>query len=176
VLAPRTHKLSTWQETRSSNAKLPPGSMFAIPAVAPTQGDVRKRSATATCRPRRKAIARRARQTAGASIATRSGVRSNWITTTTRARFARGLVALAIAGSKIALDLSASRAFIRSHSAVPDDAKPKPVPFPVDATVNGVRVVVTLMLRPGTTVTAAPLTIEFPQDGALFERDVHRIS
>jgi hypothetical protein len=48
---------------------------------------------------------------------------------------------------------------------MPDDAKPEPepVPFPVDVTVNGVRVVVTLMLRPGTTVTAAPLTIESPQ-------------
>jgi hypothetical protein len=43
-----------------------------------------------------------------------------------------------------------------------DDAKPEPVPFPVDVTVNGVRVV-TLMLRPGTTVTAAPLTVESPQ-------------
>jgi hypothetical protein len=30
---------------------------------------------------------------------------------------------------------------------MPDDAKP--VPFPVDVTVNGVRVVVTLMLRAG---------------------------
>jgi hypothetical protein len=33
-----------------------------------------------------------------------------------------------------------------------DAAKPEPIPFPVDVTVNGVRVVVTLLLRPGTTV------------------------
>ena len=35
----------------------------------------------------------------------------------------------------------------------PDDAKPEPVPFPVEVTVNGVHVTVTLMLKPGTTVT-----------------------
>jgi hypothetical protein len=33
--------------------------------------------------------------------------------------------------------------------------KPEPVPFPVEATVNGVRVTVTLLLRPVTTVTLA---------------------
>jgi hypothetical protein len=31
----------------------------------------------------------------------------------------------------------------------------KPVPFPVEVTVNGVRVTVTLLLRPGTTVSLA---------------------
>jgi len=35
----------------------------------------------------------------------------------------------------------------------PDDARREPVPFPVEVTVNGVRVTVTLMLKPGTTVT-----------------------
>jgi hypothetical protein len=34
-----------------------------------------------------------------------------------------------------------------------DDAKREPVPFPVEVTVNGVRVTVTLMLKPGTAVT-----------------------
>lgn len=39
---------------------------------------------------------------------------------------------------------------------MPDTAPaPEPVPFPVDVTVNGVRVVVTLLLRPGTTVSVA---------------------
>jgi hypothetical protein len=40
-----------------------------------------------------------------------------------------------------------------------DDDKPEPVRFPVVVTVNGVRVEVVLMLRPGATVTqerAAP--------------------
>jgi hypothetical protein len=36
-----------------------------------------------------------------------------------------------------------------------DHAKPEPVTFPVEVTVNGVRVTVTLTLKPGTTVTAA---------------------
>jgi hypothetical protein len=37
---------------------------------------------------------------------------------------------------------------------MPDDTKPdEPVPFPVEVTVNGVKVTVTLMLKPGTTVT-----------------------
>jgi hypothetical protein len=36
-----------------------------------------------------------------------------------------------------------------------DDNKPEPTPFPVEATVNGVKVTVTLMLRPGTTVSIA---------------------
>jgi hypothetical protein len=36
---------------------------------------------------------------------------------------------------------------------MPDDLKPDaPVPFPVEVTVNGIKVVVTLMLKPGTTV------------------------
>jgi len=35
---------------------------------------------------------------------------------------------------------------------MPDD-KSAPVPFPVEVTVNGVCVTVTLMLKPGTTVT-----------------------
>jgi hypothetical protein len=54
---------------------------------------------------------------------------------------------------------------------MPDDAKPEPVPFPVDVMVNGVRVVVTLMLRPGTTVTAAPITIEPPRSVTVAARD-----
>jgi len=33
-----------------------------------------------------------------------------------------------------------------------DDAKPEPVPFPVEVVVNGARVTVTLMWRPGVTV------------------------
>jgi hypothetical protein len=36
----------------------------------------------------------------------------------------------------------------------PDDAKREPVPFPVEVTVDGVRVTVTLMLKPGTAVTS----------------------
>ena len=37
---------------------------------------------------------------------------------------------------------------------MPDDTKrEEPVPFPVEVTVNGVKVTVTLMLKPGTTVT-----------------------
>jgi hypothetical protein len=37
---------------------------------------------------------------------------------------------------------------------MPDDTKrDEPVPFPVEVTVNGVKVTVTLMLKPGTTVT-----------------------
>ena len=36
---------------------------------------------------------------------------------------------------------------------MPDADKPEPVRFPVVVTVNGVRVEVVLMLRPGTTVT-----------------------
>jgi len=37
--------------------------------------------------------------------------------------------------------------------SMPDDTKPdEPVPFPVEVTVNGVKVTVTLMLKPGTTV------------------------
>ena len=37
---------------------------------------------------------------------------------------------------------------------MPDDTKPdEPVPFPVEVTVNNVKVIVTLMLKPGTTVT-----------------------
>jgi hypothetical protein len=37
---------------------------------------------------------------------------------------------------------------------MPDDTKrDKPGPFPVGVTVNGVKVTVTLMLKPGTTVT-----------------------
>jgi hypothetical protein len=32
-------------------------------------------------------------------------------------------------------------------------AKPEPVPFPMEVAVNGVRVTVTLLLRPGTAVT-----------------------
>ena len=36
---------------------------------------------------------------------------------------------------------------------MPDDTKPdKPVPFSVEVTVNGIKVTVTLMLKPGTTV------------------------
>jgi hypothetical protein len=38
---------------------------------------------------------------------------------------------------------------------MPSDTKPdEPVPFPVEVTVNGVKVTVTLMLKPGTTVTS----------------------
>jgi hypothetical protein len=38
---------------------------------------------------------------------------------------------------------------------MPDDAKTdEPVSFPVEVTVNGVKVTVTLMLKPGTTVTS----------------------
>jgi hypothetical protein len=37
---------------------------------------------------------------------------------------------------------------------MPDDTKPdEPVPFSVEVTVNGIKVTVTLMLKPGTTVT-----------------------
>jgi hypothetical protein len=37
---------------------------------------------------------------------------------------------------------------------MPDDTKPtNRCPFPVEVTVNGVKVTVTLMLKPGTTVT-----------------------
>jgi hypothetical protein len=37
---------------------------------------------------------------------------------------------------------------------MPDDTKrDEPVPFPVEVTVNNVKVTVTLMLKPGTTVT-----------------------
>ncbi len=43
---------------------------------------------------------------------------------------------------------------------MPDNAKPEPIPFPVEITVGRTRVTVTLMLRPGTAVTAAPLTVE----------------
>jgi hypothetical protein len=45
---------------------------------------------------------------------------------------------------------------------MPDDKKPEQVPFPVEVTVNGVRVTVTLMLKPGTTVTVAETTISDP--------------
>jgi len=34
-----------------------------------------------------------------------------------------------------------------------DDKKTEPIPFPVEVTVNGVKVTVTLMLKPGTTVS-----------------------
>ena len=34
-----------------------------------------------------------------------------------------------------------------------DDNKPAAIRFPVEVTVNGVRVTVTLMLKPGTTVS-----------------------
>ena len=34
-----------------------------------------------------------------------------------------------------------------------DDEKTEPIPFPVEVTVNGVKVTVTLMLKPGTTVS-----------------------
>jgi hypothetical protein len=34
-----------------------------------------------------------------------------------------------------------------------DDKKNEPIPFPVEVTVNGVKVTVTLMLTPGTTVS-----------------------
>jgi hypothetical protein len=38
---------------------------------------------------------------------------------------------------------------------MPDDTKrDEPVPFPVEVTVNGVKVTVALMLKPGTTVTS----------------------
>jgi hypothetical protein len=38
---------------------------------------------------------------------------------------------------------------------MPDETKrDEPVPFPVAVTVNGVKVTVTLMLKPGTTVTS----------------------
>jgi hypothetical protein len=44
--------------------------------------------------------------------------------------------------------------FSRYTSCMPDGTKPdEPVPFPVEVTVNGVKVTVTLMLKPGTTVT-----------------------
>jgi len=36
-----------------------------------------------------------------------------------------------------------------------DDAKPEPVKFPVVVEVNGVKVEVTLLLKPGTAVTVA---------------------
>jgi hypothetical protein len=37
---------------------------------------------------------------------------------------------------------------------MPDETKPdEAVPFPVEVTVNGVKVTVTLMLKPGTPVT-----------------------
>ncbi len=37
---------------------------------------------------------------------------------------------------------------------MPDDPKrEEPVPFPIEVTVNRVKVTVTLMLKPGTTVT-----------------------
>jgi ribosomal protein S4 len=36
-----------------------------------------------------------------------------------------------------------------------DDNKPGPISFPVEVTVNGVKVTVTLMLKPGTTVSVA---------------------
>jgi hypothetical protein len=36
-----------------------------------------------------------------------------------------------------------------------DDIEPEPIPFPVEVTVNGVKVRVTLMLKPGTTVSVA---------------------
>jgi hypothetical protein len=131
--------------------------MLVIPAVAPTRPGDRKRSVAATCRRRPRANARRARRTVAANTVTRRSVCTalKWITTTTQARSAHGLVALAIAGSMIAWDLSASRAFIRSRSALPDDAKPEPIPFTVDVTVDRTRVQVTLLLRPGTAVTVA---------------------
>jgi hypothetical protein len=50
----------------------------------------------------------------------------------------------------------------RLPAAMPDDKKPEPVPFPVEVTVNGVRVTVTLMLKPGTTVTVAETKISDP--------------
>jgi hypothetical protein len=50
----------------------------------------------------------------------------------------------------------------RLTGAMPDDKKPEQVPFPVEVTVNGVRVTVTLMLKPGTTVTVAETTISDP--------------
>ncbi|MGC1358087.1 MAG: hypothetical protein WA851_20260 [Xanthobacteraceae bacterium] len=36
-----------------------------------------------------------------------------------------------------------------------DHTKPAPICFPVEVTVNGVKVTVTLMLKPGTTVSLA---------------------
>lgn len=38
---------------------------------------------------------------------------------------------------------------------MPDTDKPEPVKFPVVVEVNGVRVEVTLLLKPGTTVSVA---------------------
>ncbi len=43
------------------------------------------------------------------------------------------------------------------------DAKPEAVAFPVEVTVNGVRVTVTLMLRPGVTVVREPDDPEPPK-------------
>jgi len=44
--------------------------------------------------------------------------------------------------------------FLARLFCMPDDTKrDEPVPFPVEVTVNGVKVTVTLMLKPGTTVT-----------------------
>jgi hypothetical protein len=34
-----------------------------------------------------------------------------------------------------------------------DDKKIEPIPFPVEVTVNGIKVTVTLMLKPSTTVS-----------------------
>jgi hypothetical protein len=50
----------------------------------------------------------------------------------------------------------------RFRAAMSDDKKPEPVPFPVEVTVNGVRVTVTLMLKPGTMVTVAETKILDP--------------
>ena len=46
---------------------------------------------------------------------------------------------------------------------MPDDTKrDEPVPFPVEVTVNGVKVTVTLMLKPGTTVTSEQKAEPYP--------------
>ena len=44
------------------------------------------------------------------------------------------------------------------------DDKPEPIPFPIEVVVNNVRVTVTLLLKPGTTVERAN---DAPQDSAL---------
>ena len=64
---------------------------------------------------------------------------------------------------------AAGARLIRTVTVGPSTSGPRarePVPFPVEVTVNGVRVTVTLMLKPGTAVTVGETkttTVEKPE-------------
>jgi len=54
----------------------------------------------------------------------------------------------------------------------PQADKPVSVEFPVQVTVNGVRVTVTLMLKSGTTVSAESVAVTVPASDAPLDRSV----